>query len=84
MLVNAGGVIVSYFEWVQNRQGYSWTLDEVRERLKQLIVTAFNDVWTLHSGEGLTLRDAAYVTALRRIAEAIEAQGSRAYFNPSK
>lgn len=84
VLVNAGGVIVSYFEWVQNRQGYSWTLDEVRERLKQLIVTAFNDVWTLHSGEGLTLRDAAYVTALRRIAEAIEAQGSRAYFNPSK
>lgn len=82
VLVNAGGVIVSYFEWVQNRQGYAWTLDEVRERLERMIVTAFDEVWTLRADEGVSVRGAAYTKALRRIGEAVESQGSRAYFNP--
>lgn len=81
VLVNAGGVIVSYFEWVQNRQGYAWTLDEVRERLERMIVAAFDEIWTLRADEGLSVRGAAYTKALRRIGEAVESQGSRAYFN---
>lgn len=82
VLVNAGGVIVSYFEWVQNRQGYAWTLDEVRERLERMIVAAFDEIWTLRADEGVSARAAAYTKALRRIGEAVESQGSRAYFNP--
>jgi glutamate dehydrogenase (NADP+) len=83
VLVNAGGVVVSYFEWAQNRQGYYWSLDEVRTRLEDIMTSAFDDVWRLHKEKSLTMREAAYVKALQRIAEAVESQGSRAYFNPS-
>jgi len=80
VLTNAGGVIVSYFEWVQNRQGYAWTLDEVRARLKDLISRAFGEIWSIHEQEGTPLRSAAYTVALRRIAEAIETHGTRSFF----
>ncbi len=80
VLTNAGGVIVSYFEWVQNRQGYAWTLDEVRARLKDLISRAFGEIWSIHEQEGAPLRSAAYTVALRRIAEAIETHGTRSFF----
>lgn len=80
ILANAGGVVVSYFEWVQNRHGYRWTLPEVRDRLQSIMATAFEDLWTVAQEEGVSLRHAAYATALRRLEAAVAAQGTREYF----
>ncbi len=80
VLTNAGGVIASYFEWVQNRQGDVWTLEQVRARLEETLVRAFGEVYELVSAEQISFREAAYTRALRRIAAAIEAQGDREYF----
>ena len=71
---------VSYFEWVQNRSGYAWTLDEVRERLARIMSRAFGEIWDLAKAENQSLRGAAYAVALRRIEEAVHAHGSREYF----
>lgn len=80
ILANAGGVVVSYFEWVQNRHGYRWTLPEVRERLHSAMANAFEEVWTAAQDEGVSLRHGAYATALRRLEAALAAQGTREYF----
>lgn len=80
ILANAGGVTVSYFEWVQNRQGYYWTLDEVHDRLRTIMERESRSVWNIAEAKQITLRTAAYVHALSRLSQAIEAHGTQAYF----
>jgi glutamate dehydrogenase (NADP+) len=80
ILVNAGGVTVSYFEWVQNRSGLYWTLDEVNHRLKQKMVEETNRIWAIAEELAISMRTAAYVHALNRLGEAREAKGTRDYY----
>jgi glutamate dehydrogenase (NADP+) len=84
VLANAGGVTASYFEWVQNRSGYAWTLDEVRSRLAEVMRRAFGEVWEVADAEGRSLRSAAYALAFRRIGEAVGAHGTREYFQEGR
>ncbi|MBY3026819.1 Glu/Leu/Phe/Val family dehydrogenase [Rhizobium leguminosarum] len=76
ILTNAGGVTVSYFEWVQNREGDRWTLDQVHARLKTAMEREADAVWAYAREKNITLRTAAYVLALSRIAAAMEALGT--------
>ena len=69
ILANAGGVTVSYFEWVQNLQGLSWPFDEVINKLDKMMVECLDDVWNASRELGCTLRTAAFVLAIRRVVE---------------
>lgn len=80
ILVNAGGVTVSYFEWVQNRSGLYWTLEEVNQRLKQKMVEETQKIWSISQEFGISMRTAAYVHALNRLGEARTAKGTRDYY----
>ena len=75
ILANAGGVVVSYFEWVQANQTYWWTDDEVEERLERRMRSAFDAVSALARKEEITLRDAALAIGVKRVAEAHEIRG---------
>src|SRR5579883_548465 len=75
ILANAGGVTVSYFEWVQDRQGYFWNEREVNGRLEEIMVTSFNDVIGYAEKHGVNNRTAAYILALDRVALAIKRRG---------
>jgi glutamate dehydrogenase (NAD(P)+) len=75
ILCNAGGVTVSYFEWVQSRDAFFWTVDEVNAQLRRIIVRAYNEVARVAEDQSLTLREAAYLLAVRRVAEALTTRG---------
>jgi glutamate dehydrogenase (NAD(P)+) len=70
ILVNAGGVTASYFEWVQNRQHYQWGLNRVRQELDAVLSEAFQRVWELSEQRHVTLRTAAYIIAIGRVGRA--------------
>jgi glutamate dehydrogenase (NAD(P)+) len=77
ILANAGGVTVSYFEWVQNRQRFSWTEDRVNEELERIITDAFDRLVETYDGtEAPNFRQAAYVVALERVIDAFDDHGN--------
>jgi glutamate dehydrogenase/leucine dehydrogenase len=75
ILCNAGGVTASYFEWVQNRQAFAWTLDEVNARLRRVLVRAFDEVWRTAAEHQVAPRLAAHLLAVGRVAEATRSRG---------
>ncbi len=75
VLANAGGVVVSYFEWVQGLQEYFWKEHEVRERLDGIVTAAFDETWRLMHARGIPMRTAAYGLAVQRVAEATLIRG---------
>jgi glutamate dehydrogenase (NAD(P)+) len=75
IVCNAGGVTVSYFEWVQNREALSWSKEDVNARLRRILVRAFDDVWRVAAERAIPPRLAAHVLALGRVAEATRTRG---------
>lgn len=75
VLASAGGVTVSYFEWVQNNQGYYWDEEEVNQKLELKLKKAFNDIYDLHENRQIDMRLAAYIIGLKRTAEAARYRG---------
>ncbi len=75
ILANAGGVVVSYFEWVQDLQCFFWDEDEVNRNLKRIMVRSFDEVWAFSEARKVPLRLGAYMLAVDRVAEALQARG---------
>ncbi|WED54139.1 Glu/Leu/Phe/Val dehydrogenase [Exiguobacterium profundum] len=75
VLASSGGVTVSYFEWVQNNQGYYWTEEEVEEKLEKVLVHSFNTVYNTSSARKVDMRLAAYMVGVRKMAEASRFRG---------
>jgi glutamate dehydrogenase (NAD(P)+) len=75
VLANAGGVVVSYFEWVQGLQEYFWREDEVNAKLHDIVARAFEDAWNTRESRATSLRMASYGIAVERVAEATTTRG---------
>jgi glutamate dehydrogenase (NAD(P)+) len=75
VLANAGGVVVSYFEWVQGLQEYFWKEAEVNAKLNDIVTRAFNETWATREGKSVSMREAAYGLAVTRVAEATTTRG---------
>lgn len=80
VLANAGGVAVSYFEWVQNKTGYYWSGEQVQQRLHDIMVPEFLKVYQIMEKNKIDMRTAAYIHALNRYGEAVEAQGTQRHY----
>ena len=75
ILANAGGVVVSYLEWVQNLQSFYWEEDEINSRLKSIMTRSFKEVWEFGTEHGVPLRLAATMLAVKRVADAVTTRG---------
>ncbi|MBL7663445.1 Glu/Leu/Phe/Val dehydrogenase [bacterium] len=80
ILANAGGVTVSYYEWVQNRAGHYWPIEKVHTELNTTISQAARDIYKFKTDRKCSVRDAAYALALARLGSAIESHGTQTYF----
>jgi glutamate dehydrogenase (NAD(P)+) len=75
ILANAGGVCVSYFEYIQDIHSYFWDIDRINKELKSILVKAFEEVYNLSKQKSANLRTAAYMIAISRLAKAFELRG---------
>ena len=75
ILANAGGVVVSYFEWVQDIQRFFWDIDAVKQQMESIIVSSFAEVTAIAEREEVTMREAAMLLAVQRVVEAMQVRG---------
>ena len=75
ILANAGGVTVSYFEWVQNRYGYYWGEEEVEQKEKDAMKKAFDAIYKIKEEYNVSMREAAYMHSIKRVAAAMKLRG---------
>jgi glutamate dehydrogenase (NAD(P)+) len=75
VIANAGGVTVSYFEWVQDFSSFFWTEDEINQRLTRIMREAFESVWQIATDTKVSLRTAAFIVACTRVLQAREMRG---------